>query len=90
MDLKEQRMLAAFVFEGIHRHGVSLENAVDQSLAVAEMLILRSTAREKERVLAEQQRKAQEAELERQRRELLGALEPEGSSSLATASPFAS
>lgn len=60
MDLREQRTLAALMFESFQRHGNSIDSAVEQSLEAAEKLIVRSVVREKARMEAEAQRRERE------------------------------
>lgn len=58
-DLREVRALAAVIYPSVKATGHSIETAVDEALAVAERMVLRSEQREQARIEeAERQRAA--------------------------------
>lgn len=54
--LGEIRALASNMFEAFQRHGHSIKDSIEQSLEAAELLVVRSIARDKARREAEAQR----------------------------------
>lgn len=79
MDLREQRTLAALMFESFQRHGNSIDQAVEQSLEAAEKLILRSIVREKARSEAAAAQRERERLAAEERERAMAQLEAERS-----------